>query len=162
MVRSYHCCSSISRGDAGFRCQQCYQSTATASLTSLNPNGTAPLLTVTPYSDTFPELYIAYVGGCQNDGPFLGTQNIRRRIIMGIQKGTIILTATHVERKAGSAWSGGRLDVVAGSRCQIEGHARSRAWAARLQLSFIAGMLHAEVSARSLSCKPATTVRNHV
>ena len=37
------------------------------------------------------------MGGCQNDGPFLGTLNIRCRIITGTQKGTIILTTTHVE-----------------------------------------------------------------
>ena len=29
---------------------------------------------------------IAYMGGCQNDGPFLGTLNIRGRSIIGIQK----------------------------------------------------------------------------
>ena len=34
-------------------------------------------------------------GGCQNYGPFLGTLNIRCRIIIGTQKGTIILTTTH-------------------------------------------------------------------
>ena len=28
--------------------------------------------------------------------PFLGTLNIRSRIVMGTQKGTIILTATHM------------------------------------------------------------------
>ena len=32
------------------------------------------------------------MGGCQNYGPFLGTLNIRGRIIIGTQKGTIILT----------------------------------------------------------------------
>ena len=32
------------------------------------------------------------MGGCQNYGPFLGTLNITCRIIIGIQKGTIILT----------------------------------------------------------------------
>ena len=37
-----------------------------------------------------------YMGGCQNYGPFLGTLNIRCRIIIGIQKGTIILTSTHI------------------------------------------------------------------
>ena len=37
------------------------------------------------------------MGGCQNCGPFLGTLNIRCRIITGIQKGTIILTTTHIE-----------------------------------------------------------------
>ena len=36
------------------------------------------------------------MGGCQDYGPFLGTLNIRCRIIIGIQKGTIILTATHM------------------------------------------------------------------
>ena len=34
-------------------------------------------------------------GGCQNDGPVLGTLNNRCRIIIGTQKGTIILT-THM------------------------------------------------------------------
>ena len=38
-----------------------------------------------------------YMGGCQNYGPFLGTLNIRCRTIMGTQKGTIILTTTHIE-----------------------------------------------------------------
>ena len=36
------------------------------------------------------------MGGYQNYGPFLGTLNIRGRIITGIQKGTIILTTTHI------------------------------------------------------------------
>ena len=36
------------------------------------------------------------MGGCQNYGPFLGTLNIRGRII-GTQKGTIILTTTHID-----------------------------------------------------------------
>ena len=34
--------------------------------------------------------------GCQNYGPFLGTLNIRCRIIIGTQKGTIILTTTRI------------------------------------------------------------------
>ena len=37
-----------------------------------------------------------HMSGCQNYGPFLGSQNIRRRIIIGTQKGTIILTTTHM------------------------------------------------------------------
>ena len=37
------------------------------------------------------------MGGCQNYGPFLGTLNIRGRIIIGTQKGTMILTTTHME-----------------------------------------------------------------
>ena len=36
------------------------------------------------------------MGGCQNDDPFWGTLNIWCRIIIGIQKGTIILTTTHI------------------------------------------------------------------
>ena len=39
---------------------------------------------------------MGYVGGCQNYGPFLGTLSIKCRIIIGIQKGTIILTTTHM------------------------------------------------------------------
>ena len=37
-----------------------------------------------------------HMGGCQNYGPFLGTLNIRCRIIIGIQKWTIIFTTTHM------------------------------------------------------------------
>ena len=36
------------------------------------------------------------MGGCQNYGPFLGTLDIRCRIIIGIQKGTITLTTTQI------------------------------------------------------------------
>ena len=36
------------------------------------------------------------MGGCQNYGPFLGTLNSRCCIIIGIQKGTIILITTHI------------------------------------------------------------------
>ena len=36
------------------------------------------------------------MGGCQNYSPFLGTLNIRCRIIIGFQKGPIILTTTHM------------------------------------------------------------------
>ena len=36
-----------------------------------------------------------HLGGCQNDGPFLGTLTIRCRMLIRIQKGTIILTTTH-------------------------------------------------------------------
>ena len=37
-----------------------------------------------------------HLGGCQNYGPFLGTLNIGCRIIIWTQKGTIILTTTHL------------------------------------------------------------------
>ena len=36
------------------------------------------------------------MGGCQNYGPFLGALNNKCRIIIGIQKGTIVLTTTHI------------------------------------------------------------------
>ena len=36
------------------------------------------------------------MSGCQNYGPFLGTLNIRGRIIIGTPKGTIILTTTQI------------------------------------------------------------------
>ena len=36
------------------------------------------------------------MGGCQNYGPFLGTLYIRCRIIIRIQKGTIILPTTQM------------------------------------------------------------------
>ena len=39
------------------------------------------------------------MGGCQNYGPFLGTLNIRCRTILGTQKGTIVLTTTHMKDK---------------------------------------------------------------
>ena len=39
---------------------------------------------------------LAYVGGCQNYGPFLDPCYNTAPTIWGIQKGTIILTATHV------------------------------------------------------------------
>ena len=49
------------------------------------------------------------MGGCQNYGPFLGTLNIRGRILIGTQKGTIILTTTHIglESFAGCFWAPG-------------------------------------------------------
>ena len=37
-----------------------------------------------------------YMGRCQNYGPFLGTLNIKCRTIIRTQKGTIILTTTHM------------------------------------------------------------------
>ena len=37
-----------------------------------------------------------YLGGCQNYGPFLVTLNTRCSIVIGTQKGTIILSTTHI------------------------------------------------------------------
>ena len=44
-------------------------------------------------------VWLSHVGGCQNYGPCLGTLNIRCRIIIRTQKGTIILTTTHMDSK---------------------------------------------------------------
>ena len=41
-------------------------------------------------------LLCIHMGGCQKYGPFLGTLNIRCRVIIGTQKGTLILTTTHI------------------------------------------------------------------
>ena len=38
----------------------------------------------------------SHMAGCQNYALFLGTLNIRGRIIIGTQKGTIILITTHI------------------------------------------------------------------
>ena len=45
-----------------------------------------------------------HMGGCQTYGPFWGTLNIRCRIIIGIQKGTIVLTTTHMEEEMEMLW----------------------------------------------------------
>ena len=47
----------------------------------------------------FGEMQTSESGDYQNSGPFLGTLIIRCRIIIGIQKGTIILTTTQVRCK---------------------------------------------------------------
>ena len=49
----------------------------------------------TPEVDRMSSLHLHNVGSCQNYGPFLGTLNIRCRIVSGTQKGTKILTTTH-------------------------------------------------------------------
>ena len=38
----------------------------------------------------------AYMGGCQNYGPLLGPLNTRCRIVVGTQKGTIVLTTSQM------------------------------------------------------------------
>ena len=48
----------------------------------------------------------AHMGGCQNYGPFLSTLNIRGRIVIGTQKGTIILATTHVSYSLNSVKGG--------------------------------------------------------
>ena len=40
--------------------------------------------------------YDRHMGSCQNYGPFLGTLNTRCRTKIRTQKGTLILTATHI------------------------------------------------------------------
>ena len=46
--------------------------------------------------------------------PFLGTLSIRCRIITGIQKGTIILTTTHISSTLNSL-SGGYIGILQGT-----------------------------------------------
>ena len=48
------------------------------------------------YGDNENKMEATILGGCQDYGPFLGTLNIRCRIIIGTQKGTINLTTTHI------------------------------------------------------------------
>ena len=54
------------------------------------------------------------MGGCQNYGPFLGTLNMRGRTIMGTQKGTIILTTTHMSSGLDLGWGGPIGDYIYG------------------------------------------------
>ena len=49
-------------------------------------------------------VYYLHMGSCQNYGPFLGTLNIRCRIIIRTQKGTIILTTTHICMRSCAYW----------------------------------------------------------
>ena len=51
---------------------------------------------VVPREDSTRALRIYHMGSCPNYGPFSGTLNNRCRIIIGTQKGTIILTTTHM------------------------------------------------------------------
>ena len=51
------------------------------------------------------------MGSCQNYGPFLGTLNKRCRIIIGTQKGTIILTTTHIALRIHVATGGFGLQL---------------------------------------------------
>ena len=51
------------------------------------------------------------MGGCQNYGPVLGTLNIRGRIIIGTQKGTICQNFLRL-RKPNSKLSGGRIALL--------------------------------------------------
>ena len=50
-----------------------------------------------PCTHLMSERAAKHMGGCQNYGPFLGTLNIRCRIIMGIQKDHDFDNHPHVE-----------------------------------------------------------------
>ena len=65
----------------------------------------------------------AYMGGCQNYDPFLGTQNTRCRIMIGIQKGTIILTTTHMPALA--CIRATRLQLVESHQRMVPGNQRN-------------------------------------
>ena len=59
--------------------------------------------------------HYSYMGGCQNYDPSLGTLNIKCRIIIGTQKGTIILTTTHMLRTQHRPIVGGDSTLQGGS-----------------------------------------------
>ena len=59
------------------------------------------------------------MSGCQKYGSFLGTLNIRCRSIIGIQKGTIILTTTHMEGTSKSKSVGMFQGCVNHSRARL-------------------------------------------
>ena len=61
------------------------------------------------------------MGSCQNDGPFLGTLNIRGRTIIGTQKGTIILTTTHMSYSLSSLKGGYIGDYIRDSYSGFSG-----------------------------------------
>ena len=52
------------------------------------------------------------MGGCQSYGPLLGTLNIRGRIMIGTQKGTIILTTTQMPEGRSQRVSPPRPDLA--------------------------------------------------
>ena len=54
------------------------------------------------------------MGGCQNYDPFFRTLHIRCRIIIGFQKGTIILTTAYMS--CGNTAKSLRLDIGASSQ----------------------------------------------
>ena len=72
-------------------------------LSGLAPSTTLALMRSASASSTVLSVRLAFkhVGGCQNYDPFLGTLNIRCRIIIGNQTGTIILTTAQVIPKLG-------------------------------------------------------------
>ena len=70
--------------------------------------GCLGMITYTRTPDSLHDIWCrvpqADMGGCQNYGPFLGTLNIRWRTIIGTQKGTIILTTTHIQEPILKRW----------------------------------------------------------
>ena len=71
-----------------------------------------------------------YMGGCQNSGPFLGTLNIRCRIIIGIQKGTIIVTTTHILVGIGIGWGQYPSQGLLASQAKLKKSCNNVAWGA--------------------------------
>ena len=58
------------------------------------------------------------MGGCQNYGPLLGPLNTRCRIILRTQKGTIILTTTHIFSHHHQQHALRKADIFEGPRTQ--------------------------------------------
>ena len=63
------------------------------------------------------------MGGCQNYGPSLGTLNIRCRITLGTQKGTIILTTTLMDCPHGVTIANKAIRVFLKKLCVAHGMA---------------------------------------
>ena len=63
-------------------------------------------------------IMLGYMGGCQNYGLSLGTLNMRCRIIIGNQKGTIILTTIQL---AHNLYRLERLQVLACDQGPVDG-----------------------------------------
>ena len=124
-----------------------------------------------------PRALIKYMGQCQNYGPFLGTLNIRCRIIIGIPKGTIILTTTHIH--VSHVPGEDQKDVADPVPTSAEAHAPSRGpvrpkpynfWVAvkELNSSFHSGYVHiyiyivinvvSPIQVLDLSCLTATQI----
>ena len=100
------------------------------------------------------------MGGCQNYDPFLGTLNNRCRNIIRTQKGTIILTTTHIRvlwarigfAASGSAFRAAAFRVQSSCRVGEGGEGRGE----REGGGALVGLWVQGLSPEALACKSAT------
>ena len=77
----------------------------------------------------------AFMGGCQNYGPFMGTLNNKCRVIIRTQKGTLILTSRHITLIEACSKTLQELPDAAGlpnatpAKAVTRRHLGSRSWA---------------------------------